>query len=513
MTKKMSKPDKAMLIAVIIIAILSGGFFATRQGFKPFATDLIAPSDYFLIPVFGYLKCDRTTCPTQSQMMSGKYAQLSMSNPLTATPYKCQDFIGLNDGCQITLQTTNGNIDSYFHSVQQLTYQLVPEGTPFNENQGTTLSGGVAGYDDGERVTLPLRPNDVIWVRFTEGLGSISSSHVKKNDKVKFVVNGQCFTLYDYNDRNFQNGQPIAQVITGDCLLRDDAYKNRKIISADPIFKLNSQELDWVNLNFPFRVYTYLKGTQPVPFTDGNTQTLNNQFVFCEKSSHRLYKIAQITSFGRTYNSVILDSSGIVGSVNCCEGETQPNKVCRNGQWQTISDSYCDLNKGVFCREADWTSYGTKQVRRFSCVNNQCVPEIKNVECNFNEDCGAGKVCQKGYIPTENKCVGIGTGDICGDNICSNAEYKSASCLKDCPKPPQTTICKSCFGWLWNKMTGNKYCTPQPAKKVLGFIPIPLTSQNKVCPLFLLILLALLIFGGVWGYTIYRKKKSKKRKR
>lgn len=37
MTKKMSKPDKMMLIAVIIIAVFAVGFFLSKQGFKPLA--------------------------------------------------------------------------------------------------------------------------------------------------------------------------------------------------------------------------------------------------------------------------------------------------------------------------------------------------------------------------------------------------------------------------------------------------------------------------------------------
>lgn len=37
MTKKMSKPDKAMLIAVIVIAVLAAGTFIIKQGFKPLA--------------------------------------------------------------------------------------------------------------------------------------------------------------------------------------------------------------------------------------------------------------------------------------------------------------------------------------------------------------------------------------------------------------------------------------------------------------------------------------------
>src|SRR3990167_3608687 len=168
MSKKMSKADKAMLIAVIVIAVFGIGTFAVKQGVKlPFKTfALSAPSDYFLIPTFGYLKCDRISCTTKSVRMSGQYAQIDKLNQFSATPYTCQNFVGLNDGCQITLQTTNGNIDSSLHSMQQLAYQVVPQGTPFNENSAIILSGGLFGYDDGERIILTLSSTDVVWVRF-----------------------------------------------------------------------------------------------------------------------------------------------------------------------------------------------------------------------------------------------------------------------------------------------------------------------------------------------------------
>ena len=213
---------------------------------------------------------------------SKDFGQLGMGNSLTATPYTCQDFIGINNGCVMTLQTTNGNIDSFLHTTQQLSYQIVPAGGSFNENKAITLSGGLAGYDDGERTNpITLGPNDVIYIRFTEGLGSLvfkPSSHTKKNNKVNFLVSGTCFVLKDYNDRSFTNGQPLAGAITGDCVLRDNIYKSKQIFSADSIFKLNSQELDWQNLNHPYRAYTYLKGIEPAPVVFGNVQQLNNQF-------------------------------------------------------------------------------------------------------------------------------------------------------------------------------------------------------------------------------------------
>ena len=488
------------------------------------SVSLIAPSDYYLRPSYGYLKCEQVGCNpvtktmgTQSDdgIFSSKttdYGQIAMSNIITATPYTCQDFIGINEGCQITLQTINGNIDG-LNTVQQLDYQQVPFGSSFNENQKITLSGGSLGYDDGERAIIQMGKNDVLYVRFAEGLGAFDSTYKKINNKMNFIVSGTCFGLIDVNDRSSTSGQQIAGNIAGDCLLRDSTYKNAMITFADPIFGLNSQELDWVNLNAPHRVYTYLSGLEPAPFVFGNVQTYNGQFVFCQKATNTLYKIAPITAYGKIYQSVVLDSSGVVGTVNCCEGDQRPNQVCQNNQWITITQAQCDLTIGKFCPEQDWIPYGNLQVRRFSCVNNQCVPEVKSVTCNFNMDCPNGQVCQRGYSPFDNKCVLQGTGDICGDNICSNTEYKAGNCLKDCPPPPSTGLCTNCLKFAWNWISGGNYCTPQPTKKILWVIPVPFSSQQSTCPLFLLIMGGLIFLFGMLGFRIYKNRKGGVRKR
>src|SRR3990167_9929373 len=456
MRSNMKKSTRNILIFVIVLVVLASAFSISGLfSIIPASVSQIAPSDYYLRPSFAYLKCEQVDCnpitvPMDSYDIPGfnnkkDFRQIDMSNALTATPYSCQDFIGISEGCQITLQTKDGNIDSLLHTTQQLDYQQVPSGSVFNENSKTTINGGVAGYDDNERAIISLGKSDILYVRFTEGTGALSN-HVKKNNKINFIVSGICFGLIDVNDRSSTSGQLIPGAITGDCLLRDQVYKNAKITSADSIFNLNFHELDWINLNAPHRVYTYLAGLEPAPFVYGNVQTYNNQFVFCRKATNTLYKIAQISSYGRTYQSVIQDPSGIVGSVNCCEGDQRPNQVCQNNQWITITQAQCDLSIGKFCSESSWTPYGNKQVRQFSCVNNQCIPEVKSVQCNYNEDCGNGLVCQRGASVFDNKCVGIGNGDICGDAICTINEQRTSSCIQDCGSNGSK---KSNLLWLW----------------------------------------------------------------
>ena len=470
----MKKSTRNILIFVIVLVVLASAFSISGLfSIIPASVSQIAPSDYYLRPSFAYLKCEQVDCnpitvPMDSYDIPGfnnkkDFRQIDMSNALTATPYSCQDFIGISEGCQITLETINGDLDGTA-SLQQLDYYKVPSGLPFVADNAFTLcytkangfgypnaneqncGNGQLGYDNKERVTISMSKSDVLWIRFLEGTGAFSSTYKKVNNKLQFIISGTCFGLIDVNDRSLTSGQMIPGAITGDCLLRDSVYKNAKITSFDPLFNLNSQELDWVNLNAPHRVYTYLSGLEPAPFVYGNVQTYNNQFVFCQKATNTLYKIAKISSYGRTYQSVILDSSGIVGTVRCCEGDHRPNQVCQNNQWITITQAQCDLSIGKFCSESSWTPYGNKQVRQFSCVNNQCIPEIKTVQCNYNEDCGNDLVCQRGASVFDNKCVGIGNGDICGDAICTVNEQRTSSCVQDCGSNGGE---KQNLTWLW----------------------------------------------------------------
>lgn len=111
--------------------------------------------------------------------------------------------------------------------------------------------------------------------------------------------------------------------------------------------------------------------------------------------------------------------------------------------------------------------------------------------------------CLNGVLRVQNDCIEIPKSCPSDKPLFDTA---TGRCVTLSEKTLTKPVCSSCFGWLWNKLTGNKYCTPQPANKIFGFIPVPFSSQNSVCPLFLLILAILLGFGGYWAYNkFYRK--------
>lgn len=81
-----------------------------------------------------------------------------------------------------------------------------------------------------------------------------------------------------------------------------------------------------------------------------------------------------------------------------------------------------------------------QQPMRYVCPDGTTVSDASlcpkqdtrsDIPCNFNDDCPTNKVCQK-IAGGGGRCVDFGTGDICGDEKCSNMELKQGNCKKDC---------------------------------------------------------------------------------
>ncbi|MEK6880145.1 MAG: hypothetical protein AABY22_11075 [Nanoarchaeota archaeon] len=115
-------------------------------------------------------------------------------------------------------------------------------------------------------------------------------------------------------------------------------------------------------------------------------------------------------------------------------------------------------------------------------------------------------LCYGDVLKRQNDCISIPSSCPADKPL---FDTQTGQCVTLSEKTLQKPVCSSCFGWIWNKLSGDKYCISQPAKKVLGFIPVPFSSQEKICPYFLLILGALLLLGGLFGYNLYKKRKKK----
>ena len=479
----MNKSNKHLLYAIGILVVVVAVFAISKNsGLKGFAVGDISRTKYIEKPTFAFLQCDPAGSISIPRTFGAQQININCQSDTFGK------LLGVNNGCTVTLTAPNkGALIKRDYSYK------VYRGGILSEQQ--TISGGIGGYS-GEQVSIPLNKDDYIITAY----GRASTFFVFDellNEGQSYIVQGETYGIKIYDFNSPKNGQLLDNTRIGNCVLEEEYYKGRQIQYKSPEIKEllgMDTKLDFRNLNKPGGVYTYFAGFIPVPTFDQKVEIFNGVEAYC--MNNQLYKTLPITVNNFEYRIVNYEEGGFIQSVVCCNGDEKPGYVCQNHKWVTQTTAKCDLSKGIFCPQSQWQPYGEIQYRRFVCIENQCAPETIAVKCNDMLDCGSGKVCVTQSNPKDNYCAesGAGIGII----------------------PPQgpifQPICSSCFGWLRNKITG-KYCTPQPAKKVLGFIPVPLTSQNKVCPIFLLILLGLLIIGGIWGYSVYKKKGGKRKRR
>ena len=470
----MNKSNKQLLYgigAVLVIAFLF--FYLKEKPIRGFAVGDIT-TKYIEKPTFAFLRCDPTGSLSISRTFGAQFVNINCQSDTFGR------VLGVNDGCTVTLKAPNKGA-----LIKRDYAYKIYRGGALSEQQ--TISGGLGGYS-GEEVSIPLSKDDYIITAY----GRVFFDELL-NEGQSYVVQGQSYGIKIYDFNSPKNGQLLDNTRVGNCILEDEFYKGKQIQYKSPDIKelINiDKQLDFRNLNKPGGVYTYFAGFIPVPSFDQKVEIFNGVEAYC--MNNQLYKTLPITVNNFEYRIVNYDEGGFIKNVPCCNGDEKPGYVCQNHQWIAQTTAKCDLSRGIFCPQSQWQPYGEIQYRRFVCVKDQCAPETIAVKCNDRFDCGDGKVCITQSEPKDNYCAESGA----GSGITP-------------PGPNFKPICSSCFGWLKNKISGNTYCTPQPAQKILGFIPVPASSQNSICPLFILILLIVLGGGGFWAYTKFRKKGKK----
>lgn len=171
MPKKMSKPDKAMLIAVIVIAVLAAGFFLKDILFKPLA---------ILQDIESQLKSEYTTYWSDATdgYLDTRFTQpISISNRGLSSHYETDKFTcDIDGGARVSMGDTSG-----YAGVQTYNYiQAYTSGvsgfscTSKKDFKGQELvilissaSGGIRlmGYTlgIGQQLSDPRSPSTIIW--------------------------------------------------------------------------------------------------------------------------------------------------------------------------------------------------------------------------------------------------------------------------------------------------------------------------------------------------------------
>lgn len=383
----------ALIIGVVFIAV---GFTGVMTQLTAFRTNELPREKYIEVPTFGYLKC----LPNSEQTFK------SDSFGAEQKVIKCEDYLGMNNGCSITLIPPDKSAlvtRTYAYGVQRngvgnVNYKEIPNG-----------EFGYSGRNDEIQIEGGLSRNDILYLRY--GTGALAFGLIKENllnEGQSFTVLGQQYGLFDVNDLSSSNGQLASGARPGNCFLDLDFYKNRQIQQKSPeISELQGVALDYSSLNKPNGVYTYFKGFQPMPGFAQQIETVNDKEAYCMNSA--LYSTMQIVVNGFTYNIVNYEKGGFIKNVVCCNGDQKPGYTCVNHNYVLNEKTECDLSKGIFCPQSTFQPYGDSSYKRFSCENKKCILEVIKVDCNDNDDCG-NKVCVRNDDPKRNVCVESGSG-------------------------------------------------------------------------------------------------------
>jgi len=240
---------------------------------------------------------------------------------------------------------------------------------------------------------------------------------------------------------------------------------------------------------------------------DGNIYKIRT----LKTADQKVYKIRDKEYTDYTGN-IYITPAEFIKREECCPGMSTPVLTCGDDfKWHKKPGS---CTSSIECANGGmWYSKASKTACRSVCVNNLCKEECKTVECSSDADCIPPKHCD----PRDWKCRYDVPNPYCGDNIC-NSDESQLTCCKDCGCPKgQECIdnkceikpvgdCESCFEWLREKLTKEKYCNPTKQRKLLWIIPIGGTNQDTLCPIFLTVLGSIIALTTTYIIVMVRRR-------
>ncbi|MEK6880297.1 MAG: hypothetical protein AABY22_11845 [Nanoarchaeota archaeon] len=474
----MNKDNKQLLwiIGIIVLAVVGYGYFSNNE-IKPFAVgDLQLP--YIESPVFGFVECLDTGQFFSTGQVPAEQSKTSFfSDNLNWYVIKCSQY-GETDECQVTISTPREDLSSLNKGIS---IGVCNDGTSLASCPVNEQTFGV-GSEDAHSYQNPLYRNQFLVFNYQTILGFGNKNRIGSTFKVDMNI----WSLYK---TDLFHGGKQKILSTTNCAVPEDVRKQAvQTSSLVSINYVNNVPPTYVQIGQPFN---YISDFVPKAVFSRGTDKAG---LYCFNKG--LYKIEQITVNNFKYNIVNSNFNQRVETVACCNNEAQPGVVCQNNQWVSVATQQCDLTKpcsGGTQYNLDTSDPTQKTAIIYNCIENKCVPTKKQVACVTDIACGQGQICEFNYIePEKSKCI-----------------TPSGGILPSKPTSLPKSVCKSCFGWLWNFLVGNTYCTPEPAKKIFfGLVSIPLTSQKSICYLFLLIVFALLGLGILFGISLYKKRRK-----
>jgi len=195
---------------------------------------------------------------------------------------------------------------------------------------------------------------------------------------------------------------------------------------------INPEEYKTLDKNKPLTLdpggpcYDYIYKYEEVPISSGlNIFEYNGELVWCGSlgaGGKAYYSLDKIDGYGGCYLAV----ENPIKQVECCPGEDRPGYVCVDGKLKLKSETQ-EAGECLYTSQCPggglWVPNplkGGNYMVRYRCVNHQCIPEEKQMNClHYPVD-----TCPAGYYCDENANDGLGE--------CKKSPDPVKTCDKEC---------------------------------------------------------------------------------
>ncbi len=455
--KKKSKVALYWFLGIVVVAaIILALYFGLKQ------EQQIGTGTYYNVPTFGYYQCG----PAGSPETSGFSSISSTGSGFVTCPSP-------STGCQVTVAvpTQTYNIISSAFTGYRVVTQICSNGNTGCQaqtitNLNTQIFSSGSGIYQGYYTMQPISLNPLsgttpssIWIDFQQNT-LLSGWHDISG--ASYTVTYTPFILYKYNIWSSTNSQPITTPAEGCNLGYLDTSNLLQTISTNLQNTIGGTQTSSANNQLqPYQTRTFVTQFVPISVNNNGFETYNNQQAYC--SGNMIYSLGTVTTSSGTYNIINLNSNSVLGTVTCCNGDSIPNAVCVNNQWQTTvqsSNGTTNIQCSAFnpCPESTPTEYNNTYLISQSCVNSMCVSSYSQVQCTNDAACGTGQICELSNHTCANVQGGV-PGNVSGSGNQSN----------------QTIICP--FGQQQSSISTTVYKT-----SILGIFNFnPQTTTTPIC--------------------------------
>ena len=353
-----------LLISLAIFVVPLSGFTQSTLG-----------DVYIQAPTIGYYECAPSTAVVTSDAKTIPASTLAIACPAST------------DRCTIIISTAESQSS---WSTKTIMYKVFDKnGNIVLDKSDVDMSMFSYKFGTIPSVSFPLTPAQYAVVGYYKR-GFFSSGYVTG---ANYRAQYQPYILWD--NPGLGGRFPFTTPEVG-CIFKAGAYS--ELIMGDTlgigIGTATSAASDKLP---PYAVRNYLDVLVPINIESSRVQ--GN--LYCQ--NNKLYPIGQVSTPVQTYKSVNYQAPlSQIKDVECCSGQdVGANYVCTNNKKVAIPSDITKLECSITkpCPGFEWSPSGDLAQRRFSCISNKCVADIRAVECNYNSDCGSTQICDtKNYV-------------------------------------------------------------------------------------------------------------------